>query len=120
MLNFVFHPDFIKEIAGFKRRFPFFDSGLDSFQRICEVQFDPISPRQIIAPAKLHRIRSYNGFKIWEVELSVKGLRANQSPRVWFAVHGITVAFLCVATHVDNYNDNEMNKKSEIMAGLFF
>ena len=120
MLNFVFHPHFEKESAILKRRFPFFDSGLDSFKRICEVQFDPINPRQVIPPAKLHRIKSFNNFSIWKIELAVKNLRPNQFPRVWFAVQGATVAFLCVATHIDNHDDNVMDREAETLVSSFF
>lgn len=82
MLNFIFHPHFEKEAASLKRRFPFFDDGLESFKRICEVHFDPINPRQVIAPAKLHRIMCSDNFTIWKIEMVVKNLRSNQFPRV--------------------------------------
>jgi hypothetical protein len=120
MLSFVFHPHFEKEAAGLKRRFPFFDSGLKSFKRICEVHFDPVNPRQVIAPAKLHRIKCFESFAIWKIELAVKNLRPNQFPRVWFAVRGGTIAFLCVATHIDNHDDNTINKEAEVLAHSFF
>jgi len=120
MLNFIFHPHFEKEAANLKRRFPFFDSGIESFKRICEVHFNPITPKQVIAPAKLHRITSFNNFTIWKIELAVKNLRPNQFPRVWFAVQGATVAFLCVATHIDNHNDNAMDREAETLVGSFF
>ena len=120
MLNFIFHPRFSKEAAGLERRFPFFSAGLDSFKRICEVHFDPLSPRQVIAPAKLHRVKYFNDFTIWKIELAVKNLRANQFPRIWFAVRGATVVFLCIATHIDNYRDDALNKESEILAASFF
>ncbi|MFH1712975.1 MAG: hypothetical protein ABH896_02200 [Candidatus Jacksonbacteria bacterium] len=120
MLNFVFHPHFEKEAASLKRRFPFFNSGMESFKRICEVHFDPISPKQVVAPAKLHRIKCFENFTIWKIELAVKKLRPNQFPRVWFAVQGATVAFLCIATHIDNYDDNTMNRKAETLVSSFF
>ncbi|MDP3900248.1 MAG: hypothetical protein Q8Q23_04165 [bacterium] len=78
MLNFVFHPNFKKEAASLKRRFPFFDAGIPdasgSFKRICEVHFDPINPRQVIAPAKLHRIKCFENFTIWKIELLEKNI----------------------------------------------
>jgi len=120
MLNFIFHPHFEKEAASLKRRFPFFNSGIESFKRICEVHFDPISPRQVIAPAKLHRIKCFESFTIWKIELAVKNLRPNKFPRVWFAVRGAMVVFLCVATHIDNYDDNTMNREAETLVGSFF
>ncbi len=120
MLNFVFHSHFKEEAASLKRRFPFFDAGLESFKRICEVHFDPINPKQVIAPAKLHRIKCFENFTIWKIELAVKNLRPNQFPRLWFAVHGATIAFLCVKTHIDNYDDNTTNKEVETLVSSFF
>jgi len=120
MLNFVFHPYFEKEAANIKRRFLYFEAGMESFKRICEVHFDPLNPKQVIAPAKLHRIKSFESFTIWKIELAVKNLRPNQFPRVWFAVRGVTIAFLCVATHIDNHNDNAMNREAEMLASSFF
>jgi hypothetical protein len=120
MLSFVFHPHFEKEAASFKRRFPYFEAGLESFKKICEVHFDPISPRQVIAPAKLHRVKCFGNFTIWKIELAVKNLRSNQSPRVWFAIQGATVAFLCVATHIDNHDDNTMNREAETLVNSIF
>lgn len=120
MLNFVFHSDFEKEAASLKRRFPYFENGIESFKRICEVHFDPINPKQVIAPAKLHRIKCLENFTIWKVELAVKNLRPNQCPRVWFAVRGATIVFLRVASHIDNHDDNSMNRLAEKTADSIF
>lgn len=120
MLNFILHPHFEKEAASLKRRFPFFEAGMKSFKRICEVQFDPIKPKQVIAPAKLHLVKCFESFIIWKIELATKNLRPNQFPRVWFAVRGATVAFLCVATHIGNYNDNTMNREAETLVSSIF
>ncbi len=120
MLNFVFHSHFEKEAASFKRRFSFFEAGIESFKRICEVHFDPINPKQVIAPAKLHRVKCFGSLTIWKIELAVKNLRSNQSPRVWFAVRGATIVFLCIATHIDNHDDNKMNREAEVLVGSVF
>ena len=109
MLDFISHPSFEKEAAKLKRRFSL-DKGLQSFQRLCEVQFNPTNPQQVIAPAKLHRVTQNDLWSIWKIELVVPGLRPNQFPRVWFAVKGLNIAFLCIASHVDNYSDNQMNQ----------
>jgi hypothetical protein len=76
------------------------------------VQFNPINPKQIIAPAKLHRILQNETWAIWKIELVVpnSGLRPNQFPRMWFAVKGSVIALLCIATHVDNYDDGERTR----------
>lgn len=120
MLSFLFHPRFEKEAAKIKRRLSYFDDGLESFKRICEFQFDPINPKQVVAPAKLHRIKCFDNFIIWKIELAVRNVRSNQSPRIWFAVRGATVAFLCAACHVDNYDDNVMDREAAALAGTFF
>jgi len=120
MLNFILHPCFEKEAASLKRRFPFFASGIESFKRICEVHFNPINPKQVIAPSKLHRVKCSESFTIWKIELAVKNLRSNQFPRVWFAVRGATIAFLCVATHIDNHDNNAMDRKAEVLTSSFF
>jgi len=109
MLDFILHESFEKEAAKLKRRFSL-DKGLESFQRLCEVQFNPVNPQQIIAPAKLHRITQNNLYAIWKIELVIPGLRPNQFPRMWFAVKGSHVAFLCIGSHVDNYNDNQLTE----------
>lgn len=109
MLDFIFHPSFEKEAAKLKRRFSL-DKGVQSFQRLCEVQFNPANPQQVIAPAKLHRVTQNDLWSIWKIELVVPGLRPNQFPRMWFAVKGSNIAFLCIASHVDNYSDNQMNQ----------
>jgi len=107
MLDFILHPSFEKEAAKLKRRF-LLDKGLQSFQRLCEVQFDPTNPQQVITPAKLHRVTQNDLWSIWKIELVVPGLRPNQFPRLWFAVKGSNIAFLCIGSHIDNYNDNKL------------
>ena len=110
MLDFICHTSFEKETAKLKRRFPALDGGLKSFQRLCEVQFNPTNPQQVIAPAKLHRVTQNDLWSVWKIELVVPGVKPNQFPRMWFAVRGSNIAFLCIATHIDNYDDNQMVK----------
>jgi len=112
MIDFIYHPKFEKEIVALKRRFHGLKEGLEVFQRLCEVQFHPISPQRIIPPAKLHRITQNDIWGLWKVELVLpkSGLRPNQFPRLWFCVQGAKIGFLCIATHTDNYSDNNMNR----------
>lgn len=112
MIDFIYHPRFEKEIATLKRRFLNIKEGLESFQRLCEVQFHPIEPQRVIAPAKLHRITQNHIRSLWKVELVIpkSNLRPNQFPRMWFCVRGAKIGFLCIATHTDNYDDNNMNR----------
>lgn len=114
MLDFIYHAKIKKEIAKFKRRFSNINEGFEHFQRLCEVQFHPTNPQSVITPAKLHRIKQNDIWSLWKIELVVpkSGLRPNQFPRVWFCVQGEKIGFLCIATHIDNYTDDDMNKKA--------
>ena len=112
MIEFLYHDGIQKEIVALERRFLTLREGLASFQRLCEVQFDPINPRQVIAPAKLHRVTQNDLWTLWKVELVIpnSGLRPNQWPRMWFLVKGAIIAFLCISSHIDNYKDSEMDR----------
>jgi len=56
MIVFLRHDDFGKEIAALERRFATIRDGLAAFERLCLAQFNPVNPKQVIAPAKLHRV----------------------------------------------------------------
>lgn len=120
MLNFFSHSLFEKELANLKKQFNNIDDGLEAFKKLCGVQFNPVSPKQIIAPAKLHRVTQNDVWTLWKIEVAVKGVRSNQSPRVWFAIKGTTVVFLCAQSHVNNYSDNDMNEVAITRATEFF
>ena len=122
MIEFLYHEDIQKEIATLERRFRTLGAGLSSFERLCEVQFNPTNPRQVIAPAKLHRVTQNDIWALWKIELVIpnSGLRPNQWPRIWFAVKGAIIVFLCISTHVDNYNDEDMKRVALLRASDFF
>ena len=122
MIQFLYHDGIQKEIAALERRFSAISDGLSAFERLCDVQFNPISPHQVIAPAKLHRILQNDIWTLWKIELVVpnSGLRPNQYPRMWFVVKGAIVAFLCISSHIDNYNDEEMNRLALSRVSDFF
>ena len=122
MIQFLYHDGIQKEIAALERRFSAISDGLSAFERLCDVQFNPTSPRQVIAPAKLHRILQNDIWTLWKIELVVpnSGLRPNQYPRMWFVVKGSIIAFLCISSHIDNYNDEEMNRLALSRVSDFF
>ncbi len=111
MIEFIYHSGIEKEIIVFKRQFHLIKEAFEIFERLCNRQFNPSNPEVVIAPAKLHRVHQNEVWSLWKIELSVpkSGLRPNQFPRVWFAVHGTVMVFLCMATHINNYSDEEMN-----------
>ena len=122
MIEFFYHDGIQKEIAALERRFRTIRDGLSSFERLCEVQFNPTQPKQVIAPAKLHRVTQNDIWTLWKTELVIpnSGLRPNQWPRVWFVVGGATVVFLCISSHVDNYSDEDMNNIAISRVSDFF
>ena len=122
MIEFLYHDGIQKEIAALGRRFRTIRDGFSAFERLCEVQFNPTNPRQVIAPAKLHRITQNDIWTLWKTELVVpnSGLRPNQWPRMWFVVKGAIIAFLCISSHVDNYNDENMNRLAMSRVSDFF
>ena len=112
MLNFIEHSIFNKEFSKFASKYHSYKD-LEHLKNLFKVQFDPVSPRLILGPGKIHRVKDCTVCVLWKVEMAVKGLKKNQCPRVWFGVAGDTLAFLCIRTHIDNYSDDEVNKIAE-------
>lgn len=122
MIQFLYHDGIKKEINSLERRFRTIRDGLSSFERLREVQFNPTNPQQVIAPAKLHRVTQNDIWTLWKTELIIpnSGLHPNQWPRMWFVVKGAIVAFLCISSHVDNYNDKKMDQLALSRVSDFF
>lgn len=121
-LEFIYHDGVEKEIAALERRFRTIREGLSIFERLCEKQFHPINPQQVISPGKLHRVSQNDIWTLWKAELVMpnSGLRPNQWPRVWFAVKGGILVFLSIGSHVDNYDNNEMDILASSRVGDMF
>lgn len=124
MLEYLEHPKFSKQAADFKRRFPGFDEGFDegfnATKNIFEVHFHPTNPMQRIAPGKIHCILRNPTFVMWKLEMAVAGLKSKQWPRVWFAVSGSKIVFLCMGTHIDNYDDGGQTKEAQSLVTDYF
>ena len=120
MIDFIAHPSFEPEIAELEQRFHNVEKAVIEFKKLCGFHFHPQTPQQVIAPAKLHRVTQNDIWSLWKIELAVKGLRSNQSPRVWFAIKGSTLVLLSAQSHVDNYNDNTRNEVAISRASEFF
>ena len=113
MIIFRRHDSFEKDIAALrKRRLSSIEESLRGFEKLCEFHFHPEVPQPRIAPGKIHRVTQNDSWTMWKTELPVinSGLRPNQYPRIWFVQSGITITFLCIASHVDNYADGEMDQ----------
>lgn len=120
MLEFLEHSHFTKQAAEFNRRFSGFEQGFLATKNIFEVHFHPTNPMQRIAPGKIHCVLRNPIFAIWKLEMAVADLKSNQWPRVWFAVSGNKIGFLCMGTHVDNYDNNKMDRLAQNLVSDIF
>ncbi|HLC49325.1 MAG TPA: hypothetical protein VJI96_03005 [Candidatus Andersenbacteria bacterium] len=106
---FIRHPGFEKEVKKFSRKTTAFNEALATLERLLAVQFNPISPQIVITPKNLHRIAFSAEYELWKVNcVATKGLRKSQMPRIYFARRGAEIFFLCMGTHIDNYDDGEL------------
>jgi hypothetical protein len=121
-IQFFYHDNIQKEISKLERKIIAIRQGFSIFERLCETQFHPTAPQQVITPAKLHRLAQNSIWSLWKTELVVpkSGLRPNQWPRLWFAVKGSDIVFLCIASHIDSYDDEEINNIALSRASDFF
>lgn len=112
MIQFLYHPGLEKEVGKMAKKVQALEESFKAFEKLCERQFNPENPQQCIAPAKLHRVTQDPTWTMWKTELVLvkSGLRPNQFPRLWFAVQGANIAFLCMGTHIDNYDDGAMDR----------
>ncbi len=121
-MQFLYHDNFQKEIIILKKKYHTISDGISALERLCEVQFNPTDPKQVIAPAKLHRITQNDVWTLWKVEVVIpnSGLRPSQWPRMWFVVKGAIIVFLCISSHIENYNNKEMDRLALLRISDFF
>ncbi|EKD52393.1 MAG: hypothetical protein ACD_62C00036G0006 [uncultured bacterium] len=121
-LQFYYHDSILREIKSLERKHKTVNEALKTFERLCDRQFNPLQPEQVISPGKLHRIQHTDLWALWKVELVLprSGLRPNQFPRLWFAVKGSHIVFLCIYSHIDNYSDNEIKNEAIKRISDFF
>ena len=109
------HDSFEREFKRLCKKHTCLEDGLRKVKKLLEAQFDPIAPKEIIGPGKLHRVTANQTWAIWKVEVALtgSGLRPSQWPRMWFAVSGDTFTLLIIAVHAQNYDDNMQDKIAE-------
>ena len=106
------HDSFAKELKKICGKYPQVKDGVARVKKLLAVQFNPLRPEEVIAPGKIHRVHSNNIWELWKVEVLVpkSGLKSNQWPRMWFSVSGETITLLAIATHMNNYDNNEVDR----------
>ena len=119
-MNFLQHDQFDNELKKLGK-YPVL-SGLEAVKRLLEKQFDPNDPEVVIPPGKIHRVRQNSVWSLWKVEvvLPKSGLRPSQWPRMWFAVSGDKVVFLCIVSHTQNYDNNVVDGIAADRASDYF
>ena len=105
---------FVHELKKLSKDFKTIKSDIEKIKRLLNAHFFVEETRgKVISPGKIHRVNiDYDTAQIelWKVEVSVKNLRPNLWPRLWFMINGDTIVFLAIASHKDNYNNNEMDR----------
>jgi hypothetical protein len=106
------HNSFAKELKKICGKYPQAQDGVARIKKLLAAQFDPLQPQDVIAPGKIHRVRGDATWELWKVEvlLPKSGLRPNQWPRMWFVVSGESITLLAIVTHMDNYDNNEIDR----------
>lgn len=98
------------------------NNGLTKVKKLLAIQFDPLDPQVVIPPGKLHRVSGFQTWELWKVEVVLLGttLRPNQWPRMWFAISGDKVVFLCIVAHMQNYDNNTVDNTATDRASDYF
>lgn len=104
------HEAFSREFKKLSKKYPAAEHGLAAIKKLLAVQFDPFDPKEVIAPAKIHRRHQNAIWELWKIEMMTAELRPNRWPRVWFVLSGNTITFLTVGSHMQSYDDNTMDK----------
>ncbi len=109
------HSSYQKELKALsKNKMRSLEEDLEKVKRLLEAHFfNPQTRGNVIKPGKIHRVSvedDVTGRELWKVEVMVSGLRPNQWPRLWFMLDGETITFLAIASHTDNYDNNEMDR----------
>lgn len=110
-MKFLEHDQFSKELKTLNKKYRTLGKGLDAVKRLFQKQFDSITPEEVIAPGKIHRLHQNSMWSLWKIEVAVpgSGLKPNQWPRMWFAVSGDKIVLLAIAAHMQNYDNNKLD-----------
>jgi hypothetical protein len=105
------HGGFEKEAKKFASKHPGFDSAMGQLERLLAQQFHPTAPRTLITPKNLHCIRKEAECELWKMScVATPGLRRAQMPRIYFYVRLKEIWFLCLGTHIENYDDDQLQR----------
>ena len=113
-MNELRHRSFEKELKAISKKYHQASKAVDDAMRMISEHFNPENSIPIIDPGKLHHIADIRNSSVWKLELAIpnSGLRPSQWPRIWFAIESDTCAFLLLAVHTDNYDNNVKDREA--------
>lgn len=76
------HANFDNEFKKLTKSLSSLKASFEASKKLLELQFDAECPKQVITPAKLHRLYECEQWSLWKLEMIVKGVRPNLCPRV--------------------------------------
>ena len=114
MIIWLQHNAYLKELKNLKKTTCSLEKDIEKVKRLLVAHFYVEQTMgKVISPGKIHRITVDNDVtrkELWKVEVMVPGLKPNLWPRLWFMIDGENITFLAIASHKDNYNNNEVDR----------
>ena len=112
------HPSFDKKFKKFILKHNQEDKWLQILKNLLTSHFEKKTVK--LNSSVMPPVGTYLDYKIYKIYMAF-GLKKKQSPRVFFAIKGDMLIFLCFGTHINNYKTGELIKKSkELLKDFLF
>lgn len=113
-IRFDCHPKFSEELDKFCHKHPTTNIDLKHLCNLLSIHFNPEKPTISITPKNLKRVdRVGANITVYKVNMAVQGISKGQCPRVYFWLETGTITFLCMDSHIDNYDDAKLKEKAK-------
>ena len=113
-IHWLQHSAYQKELKALKKTFRTLEGDLEKVKKLLIAHFFiEATQGTVIHPGKIHRVSvdgDVSSRELWKVEVMVHGQRPSLWPRLWFMIDGENIAFLVIASHKTNYDNNEMDR----------
>ena len=92
------------------------EKALDELKRLLKKQFGNSLP-DVIGPKSIWRTPHTGDIDMWKVICAIKGLKKNQSPKIYFLKHHKNIiTFLCFGSHIQNYKNGKLREIAIVRA----
>jgi hypothetical protein len=114
---FEHHPTFLAELESFVHKHgsisSSFQEAINNLEKLLIVHFYRNSP--MFTPKHLGRAQGFRGFTIYWVHLVIPNINLSrtQFPKSYFYKTDGHISFLCLDSHISNYNDARLRKIAE-------